>query len=140
MLFALLPSLSSSNTIVSFPTFTFTEPDVNINEPLATNPVESAGNDALSFVSVADNPSNIFTGVIFIVSENSFPNWSEPEMKYLVSPVPYGYVVPANVYVSTPFVAFVDTNVNGGFPLPEFTVNGVVADAKFLRLASIVII
>ena len=37
--------------------------------------------DALSFVRVADNPSNIFTGVILIASENSLPNWSEPEIK-----------------------------------------------------------
>jgi hypothetical protein len=34
----------------------------------------------------------------------------------------------------------VDTKVNAGFPLPEFTVNGVTADAKFFLLASIVII
>ena len=41
--------------------------------------------------------------------------------------------------MSTPFVVFVETNVNGGLPLPEFIVSGVDADAKFLRLASIVI-
>ena len=64
--------------IVSFPTFTFTEPLVKTKSPLATNPVESAGSDALSFVSVADNPSNIFTGVMVIASENLLPNWSEP--------------------------------------------------------------
>jgi hypothetical protein len=52
-----------------------------MNDPLATNPFERAGSDALSFVSVTDKPSNIFTGVILIASENSFPNWSEPEIK-----------------------------------------------------------
>ena len=67
VLFALLLSLSSSNVIVSLPTFTFTEPDVNINEPLAMNPLDKAGSDALSFVSVTDKPSNIFTGVIFLI-------------------------------------------------------------------------
>jgi hypothetical protein len=34
----------------------------------------------------------------------------------------------------------VDTKVNPGFPLPEFMVNSVTADAKFFLLASIVII
>ena len=44
------------------------------------------------------------------------------------------------MYVFTPVVEFSDIRFNGGFPLPEFTVNVVVFDAKFLRLASIVII
>ena len=80
VLFALTLSLSSSNEILSFPTLTVTEPLVNTNEPLATNPLESAGSDALSFVRVADNPSNIFTGLILTESENWLPNWSEPEI------------------------------------------------------------
>jgi hypothetical protein len=46
-----------------------------------TEPTELAANDVFSLLTETENPSNIFTGVILTASENSFPNWSEPEMK-----------------------------------------------------------